>query len=744
MKELSSSRLIVIALICGVVAAALTIFYLKSIEDKYRQANQPKKEVMVSVVVARSNLPKGTVMNAQNMAARQIPEAYLPSNAVMASDFKKIANRTLMEPVSKGRPMSWSAVTGNATKTFSDNVELGRRGKTIKVSKIDSFDGLLRAGDKIDLMVELELSDLGLSGSSDADMSETIIMPVLEMVEVLAAGREDLNGRRYERTKQQNSVDGFNMEFTMISLNLSPKQIARLELAESTGDVFAVLRNPKDTSVANFEYLGVDLLLQKDEPEPIDMVLDENGKPIGRIVGDNIVDANGNIVGKVVDGKAVALDGKPLGQIVKNIDPNDPINRVAEVVDVVRDKDGNIIGKVVDGKIIDASGNVVGRVDANGRAIGIDGKVMGTVDKDVALDASGNEVDVSESAAAVSKARRQQVVRDKDGNIIGRVVNGQVVDSQGRVVGTVDENGRAVGLDGKRLGTTEEVLVDRNGNVVASEAKVVRDKNGNIIGRVIDGKVIDSSGKVIGTVDADGKVRSIPQEVVRDKDGNIIGRVVDGKVIDADGNVIGEVGDDGVPVGLNGEVLGRVDTVQEEIGVVETAMVDKDGKVMGSVQEVVRDENGNIIGRVVNGEVIDADGNVVGRVDADGTAIGLDGKVLGNVEKVVTDADGRPLAESVDVVRDKDGNIIGRIVDGKVIDAEGNVVGVVKDGQVIDANGNVVASGITVTSEDPVSVDAEQTAAQAAQITREVQYIDFISGGSAKDGITPVQRVRLE
>ena len=53
--------------------------------------------------------------------------------------------------------------------------------------------------------------------------------------------------------------------------------------------------------------------------------------------------------------------------------------------------------------------------------------------------------------------------------------------------------------------------------------------------------------------------------------------LVDGKVIDANGKVVGRVGLDGRAVGINSEVLGEV----------ATALVDKDGKVQASVDKVI-------------------------------------------------------------------------------------------------------------------------------------------------------------
>ena len=335
-------------------------------------------------------------------------------------------------PLQVGRPITWEAVTGKSAKTFSETIELGRRSRSVKVNKVDSFDGLLRPGDHIDLMGNFTLSSVGLAqASTSGSVPENIVMPILENVEVLAAGKEDMYGRKYEYNNNKNSIDGFNMEFTIVGLNLTPKQIARVELAEGLGDMFAVLRHPKDTSQADFKYVGVELLFEKDEPEKIDLVIGADGKVLGRIVGDNIVDENGKIVGKIVNGKAVSLDGKSLG-------------------------------KIVDGKIIDEFGNVIGEVKG-GVAVSNTGEVLGTIDEGVALDINGNEVDLSTSLAAAD-AVIEEVVRDADGNIIGKIVDGEVVDENGNVIGVV-KDGQIVDADGN-------VIVD-NVSVKAESTVIV-------------------------------------------------------------------------------------------------------------------------------------------------------------------------------------------------------------------------------------------------------------------------------
>jgi len=668
MKQQSGLRLTIIAVICGIAAAALTVYYLKQVETKYRRASQPVQKVLLSVVVPKVDIKKGSVITPKLVASRKVPREFLPSNAIMAQDFKKVVNRTLLMSVQKGRPMTWEAVTGKSAKTYSETIELGRRSRSVKVNKIDSFDGLLRPGDRIDLMGNFTLSSLGLAQSGGTGtLPENVVMPILENVEVMAAGKEDMYGRKYEYSNAKATPDGFNMEFTIVGLNLNPKQIARVELAEGIGDMFAVLRHPKDTSVADFKYVGVELLFEKDEPEKINLVIGADGKPIGRIIGDNVVDENGNIIGKIVNGKAVAFDGTELGTIVNNVSADDPMLRVTEVADVVRDANGNIIGKIVDGKIIDEFGNVIGEIK-DGQAVSLTGEVLGTIDRGVALDINGNEVDLSTSSAV--SAITEQVVRDADGNIIGKIVDGKVVDADGNIIGIV-KNGQVIDMNGNVIADNVSVAAES----INSEV-VVRDADGNVIGKLVDGKVVDEFG-------------------------NVIGQVINGQVVDADGNVIAD------NVSVSAEAP--------------------------NAEVVVRDANGNVIGRIINGKVVDANGKIIGEV-INGQVVDANGNVI--VDNVSVSAEA-PNSDAV--VRDANGNIIGRIVDGKVVDANGKIIGEVINGQVVDADGNVIVDNVSVSIEASTRNVTDATASPYS-----IDFVDFISGGTAKDGIVPVTKVRKE
>lgn len=632
MTSVSGKKLLIIAIACGVLAALLGWLYLKAKESQYRAAYQPASQVMVPVIVPKVEIDKSQSLTPENVAVMDVPRDYLPSNAVMADDWPRLENRMTVQALQKGRPITWDAVEQDGVSRFSENVELGKRVKTVKVSKINSFDGMLRPGDRIDLLGTFSATDIGLQEQSN--YSDEVVINVLQDVEVLAAGREDAKGRKYENYYDRSTPDGFNMNFSTLSLMLTPAQVARVELAEKAGELVAVLRHPKDSSSAELGQVTVSSLLDPLPAETVDVVLDADGKVLGRIVGDNVVDLNGRIIGRIVDGQAIGLDGKVMGRIVRGLAADDPLLRMRERATVVRDADGNVIGRVVDGKVVDAKGNVIGAY-ADGKAVGLDGKELGRVEQNVALDASGRVIDMSTSQ--------------------------------------------------------------------------VQGADGNVSGTLVDGKLVDASGKVIGQ----------PGEIVRDASGKVLGRVVDGQLIDADGNVLGTV-KDGVAVGTDGKVLGKV----------EQAVLDSEGNPMADAVLVVRDANGKILGTVVGNDVIDSQGRKVGYI-RDGKVYDLAGNLIPGAEIVLR-------KDAQQVVRDASGKVLGNVRGDTVYGADGKVIGRVVDGKVVDGNGNVLARGISLGVETPRDAPPPSARRDATRM------IQFIPGGTGKQGVIPIQTLRLE
>ena len=360
-------RLLVIAVGVGILAAFLAMQYLKLREAALKEAYLKSDNKMVMVVVAKANLPAGTVLNKSNLAARKIPSMYVHKHAVPPGKFEVVQGRRLLESLGKGRPLLWSHVTGDQRRDFSDVVVAGRRAITIPVDQLSSIENMIEPGNKVDLYVTLPMNLTGGTGEGD------VVFPLLQNVEVLATGRR-LNPK--VQAAMLASYRQASSSFNTLTINVKAEEASLLFASSTAGRLSASLRNRNDgdfvfTSVRPNEIIALAQRLSQKVNTKTQVVRDKDGNVIGKVVNGRVVDENGKVIGKVnSDGTVVSSTGEIIGSA-------SPETVITEKV--VRDKDGNVIGKVVNGKVVDENGNVIGKVKADGSVVSNTGEDMGAI-----------------------------------------------------------------------------------------------------------------------------------------------------------------------------------------------------------------------------------------------------------------------------------------------------------------------------------------------------------------------------
>ena len=583
LKKQSTLSMLVVSVFVGLIAAALAVLYLKNREAALALKYKQDPVEMVTVAVPVRDLMAGETIDNDTVAARQVPAEYVDANVITPDNYEKVQGRRLQYPVAQGKPIPLISLSGVAMGDFSDSVTVGRRAVTIKVDRINSIDGMLRPGNHIDIMVAMPADQIGLemppgvSGSGKKE-SEEVLFPVLENVVVMATGDQALSAMQNQRGAVMTDKD-----FSSVTLDLFPEQVAMMKTAEKAGSVVASLRNRNDIGSSGFDGVRpsqlMELMKKARNAElaraSSEVVMDANGNVMGKVVGGVVYDAQGNVVGKVdAQGNVVDAKGKVMGKKITS--------------QLAIGPDCKPIGNVIGDKVFDTNNNPVGRV-VEGKVISNDGRLLGHVSDSTAVDANGK--------------------------VMGNIVNGVACDKDGNPIGKVDASGR---------------IVDNKGNVIGETVgKVAVDANGKPLGKIVGNDVLDDKGQVIGHVDANGNVIDLQGKVVGtvsegvqkanvavDENGKVIGKIVDGKVIDAMGNVIGTVGADGTIADANGVVIGSS---------VENALLDAKGNIVAS--EVVG-ADGKVLGKVVGNKVYDEHGNVVATVSADGKIQDLSGKTL--------------------------------------------------------------------------------------------------------------------
>ena len=180
---------------------------------------------MVAVIVPGRSLVRGSIVNAEDLLRRQIPEKYVDSNTVTEENLAMAVGQRLDFDIDAGRPLLWAHLAGGLTPTFSGNVAPGLRAMTVRVDDINSISGFLQPGDHVDLLM-----------SYGADEQQRIL-PVMQQLEVIATGIQ---------TEADKAGNGEPRSFSTITVHVTPGDAQKLTLAQQVGKLTAILRHPDD------------------------------------------------------------------------------------------------------------------------------------------------------------------------------------------------------------------------------------------------------------------------------------------------------------------------------------------------------------------------------------------------------------------------------------------------------------------------------------------------------------------
>ncbi len=208
----------------------------------YYRAQLEKSEPMVSVVVPVRNMRSGEVVQAQDLALREIPAAFAHEGAVRNENYEIAVGQRLSFDIAQGRPLLWAHLESGLSPTFSGVLTEGKRALTVPVDEINSISGFLRPGDNIDLSVSYRQT----------------VFPVVQNLHVLATGS------RTTRDKTGRAIG----RYQTITVEVDPETAKKITLARTIGQITASLRNPKDTAPTDPSPYTVAQLLNRPSPPP--------------------------------------------------------------------------------------------------------------------------------------------------------------------------------------------------------------------------------------------------------------------------------------------------------------------------------------------------------------------------------------------------------------------------------------------------------------------------------------------
>lgn len=235
MKNMRSVAMLIIALLAGLAAVVLAAKWIQ-------QQNQSSGN---KIAVATLDIQLGSRLSPQMIQMIDWPAGSMPTGAF--TDDKALADRVVKTTVSRGEPILENKLAPVGSRGgLSAVVEGGKRAITVRVNDVVGVAGFALPGNYVDIMVNTQEE-----GAKNNDKDRAISKIVLEHILVLAVAQEA--GRDETKPKVVNAV----------TLEVTPEQAEKLDLARSVGTLSLVLRNQTDLDPTRTAGVTKDLLLAK-------------------------------------------------------------------------------------------------------------------------------------------------------------------------------------------------------------------------------------------------------------------------------------------------------------------------------------------------------------------------------------------------------------------------------------------------------------------------------------------------
>jgi len=200
------------------------------------------------VAVAQVDINLGARLTPDMVRLVDWPASVQPPGAI--KDDKALENRVARTSITRGEPILENKLAPPGTKGgLSAVVAEGKRAMTVRVNDVVGVAGFALPGNYVDILVNTQEE-----GQRSAGKDGSISKIVLERILVLAVAQE--SSRDETKPKVVNAV----------TLELTPEQVEKLDLARSVGSLSLVLRNQVDPDPALTRGATKTTLLSGDVP----------------------------------------------------------------------------------------------------------------------------------------------------------------------------------------------------------------------------------------------------------------------------------------------------------------------------------------------------------------------------------------------------------------------------------------------------------------------------------------------
>src|SRR5262245_37076919 len=218
MKNPKAIAMLVLSVIIGLIA---TIAASGWVAQQGRTASN-------KVVVAAVDIDLGSRLNTQLLKTIDWPTSSLPPGAI--GDPQTLQDRVVKTSILRGEPILEAKLAPVGTKGgLSAVIPEGKRAMTVRVNDVIGVAGFALPGNYVDIVVNTQLEGEARNGQ-DKQISKIVLEHILVLAVAQEANRDETKPR----------------VVNAVTLELTPDQAEKLDLARSVGTLSLVLRNQID------------------------------------------------------------------------------------------------------------------------------------------------------------------------------------------------------------------------------------------------------------------------------------------------------------------------------------------------------------------------------------------------------------------------------------------------------------------------------------------------------------------
>ncbi len=271
---MQNSRVLLISVLLGIFAVFLVYSHVQKREKELLEMSSP-----VEVVIAARDIPEGSRLDESLVEIIEVPKKFVQPEAL--SDPKIALNRVVSVPVLRGTQILGSMLGTSDTSSLARKIPKDKLAFSVAVNNVTGIAGLIQPGDFVDILVTVEVGDVGVASGGPNSNADTEVMSkvVLENILVLAVDQRSHRSRVASITpiassgpgnvfssSSSGASDGYGNSITTATLAVNNNQILPLTLAQEIGSISLTLRsawpseqrqNYSDDKLGAKELLGV-------------------------------------------------------------------------------------------------------------------------------------------------------------------------------------------------------------------------------------------------------------------------------------------------------------------------------------------------------------------------------------------------------------------------------------------------------------------------------------------------------